>query len=212
MLFDAIKRGDAAAVAALLDADHSLVTAKEGGVSAILLAMYYGHPQVAQLFVDRGAVLSIHEAAAVGDEPAVRRLLEADPSLLDAFSDDGFPPLGLAIFFRHPDLARTLIGRGADVSAHARNAQQVAPLHAAAAVADSGTIALLLARGADPNARQQNGFTPLHGSASRGDVESAKLLLAAGADRDATTADGKTAADVARDRGHAAFVEWLAQA
>ena len=212
MLFDAIKRGDPAAVATLLDADASLLTAKENGVSAILLAMYYGHPEIARLFVDRGAALSIHEAAAVGDEPAVQRLLDADPSLLDTFSEDGFPPLGLAIFFRHPGLARALIERGADVSAHARNAQKVAPLHAAAAVADRETIALLLARGADPNARQQNDLTPLHGSASRGDIESAKLLLTAGADRDATSADGQSALDYARARGHDAFAAWLRSA
>lgn len=147
MLFDAIRRGDAAAVSALLDADPALLTAKENGVSAILLAMYYGHPEIAQLFAGRGATLSIHEAAAVGDEASVRRLLDADPSLLDAFSEDGFPPLGLAIFFRHPALARVLIERGADVSAPSRNTQKVAPLHAAAAVADRDTIALLLARG-----------------------------------------------------------------
>ncbi|HWS72389.1 MAG TPA: ankyrin repeat domain-containing protein, partial [Thermoanaerobaculia bacterium] len=135
--------------------------------------------------------------------------LDADPSLLAAFSEDGFPPLGLAIFFRHPELARMLIERGADVSAHARNAQKVAPLHAAVAVADRETIALLLARGADPNARQQNDLAPLHGSAGRGDVDSAKLLLAAGADRHAKSSDGKTAADYARERGFPDFAAWL---
>jgi ankyrin repeat protein len=209
MLFDAIQRGDAAAVSALLDAEPALLTAKQNGVSAILLAMYYGHAALPQLFIDRGAVLSIHEAAAVGDEAAVRRLLDHDPTLLDAFSDDGFPPLGLAIFFRHPALARMLIERGADVSAPARNAQKVAPLHAAAAVADRDTIALLLARGADPNARQQQDITPLHGSASRGDLDSAKLLVAAGADPHAKSADGKSAADYARERGFADFAVWL---
>lgn len=209
MLFDAIQRGDGAAVSSLLDGDPSLLAAKENGVSAILLAMYYGHPEIAQLFVDRGAALSIHEAAATGDEATVDRLLAADPSLLDRFSDDGFPPLGLAIFFRHPDLARKLIERGADVSAHARNAQKVAPLHAAAAVADRETIALLLARGADPNARQQNDVTPLHGSASRGDIDAAKLLLAAGADPRALTSDGHSAVDLARARGFISFADWL---
>ena len=209
MLFDAIKRGDSAAVSSLLDDDPALLTAKENGVSPILLAMYYGHPEIARLLADRSPTLSIHEAAAIGDEAAVRRLLDADPSLLDAFSEDGFPPLGLAIFFRHPALARLLIERGADVSAAARNAQKVAPLHAAAAVADRDTMALLLARGADPNARQQNGVAPLHGSASRGDLESAKLLLAAGADRHAKTSDGKTAAHYARERGFPDLAAWL---
>jgi ankyrin repeat protein len=208
-LISAVKSGDAERVATLLDADPSLLGASENGTSAILLAMYYRHPEVAQLFVDRGAKLTIHEAAAVGDSATVRAQLDADPSLLDRCGSDGFQPLGLAIFFRHPELARMLIERGADVSAPAQNAMHVAPLHAAAAVSDRDSIELLLARGADPNARQQSDYTPLHDLAGRGDIELAKLLVARGADRNAKTSDGKTPSDLARDRGHAAFVEWI---
>src|SRR5258708_6291193 len=108
-LIDAVKSGDASRVATLLDADPTLLGASEKGTSAILLAMYYQHPEVARLFVDRGAKLTIHEAAAVGDSDTVRAHLEADPSLLDRCGGDGFQPLGLAIFFRHPELARMLI-------------------------------------------------------------------------------------------------------
>jgi uncharacterized protein len=208
-LVDAVKAGDAARVARLLDSDPSLLSASERGTSAILLAMYHGHPEVARMFVDRGAKLTIHEAAAVGDSLAVHSLLQADPSLLDRCGDDGFQPLGLAIFFRHPHIARMLIEAGADVSAPAQNAMHVAPLHAAAAVCDRDSIELLLARGADPNTRQQSDYTPLHALAGRGDIESAKLLVARGADRKAKTSDGKTPVDVARDHGHAAFAAWI---
>lgn len=209
MLFDAIRRGDAAAVSALLDADPALLATKENGITPILLALYRGHSDLAGLLAGRATSLSIHEACATGAEPSVRRLLDADPTLLDAVSEDGFHPLGLAIFFRHPALARFLIERGADVHAHSQNAQHVAPLHAAIAVGDRETIALLLDRGADPNARQQNDVTPLHGAASRGDLDAARLLLAARADRDAVTSDGKSAADIALARGFPGFAEWL---
>src|SRR5437660_12859325 len=107
-LIDAVKSGDAPRVAALLDADPSLLGASEQGTSAILLAMYYQHPEVARLFVDRGVTLTIHEAAAVGESDTVRALLDADPLLLDQCGGDGFQPRGLAIFFRHPELARML--------------------------------------------------------------------------------------------------------
>jgi ankyrin repeat protein len=207
--FDAIKSGDAAMVTRLLDADATLLSARSGNVSAVLLALYYGHAAIARLLVDRGAVLSFAEACAMGDERRAMELLADDATLLDRRSDDGFPPLGLAIFFRQPALARTLIERGADVNAAAENAQRVAPLHAAAAVQDRDTARLLLERGADPNARQQGDYTPLHGAASRGDVELGELLLRHGADRDARGSDGKSAADVARDRGHAPFAEWV---
>ena len=208
-LIAAIQEGDAARAAQLLDADRALLTARAGNVSAILLAIYYQHPEIARLFVERGAELSFAEACAIGDEARALALLDGDPSLLDRRSDDGFPPLGLAIFFRHPALARTLIERGADVRAAADNAQRVAPVHAAASVGDVETMRLLLDRGADPNARQQQGFTPLHGAAGNGDVEMAKLLVSRGADRHARTDDGKDAAAIAAERGRGEFVAWL---
>src|ERR1044071_5281350 len=145
-LIQAIKNGDAARVAQLLGADPSLLTARSGNVSAILLAVYHQHPEIAEAFVDRGAQLTFAEACAVGDEARALALLDGDPSLLERRSDDGFPPLGYAIFFRHPSLARTLIERGADVHAVAENAQRVAPVHAAASVGDVATLRLLLDR------------------------------------------------------------------
>ncbi|MEA2570688.1 MAG: uncharacterized protein QOI24_2689 [Acidobacteriota bacterium] len=207
-LIDAVKRGDADAVARILDDDPSLLAAKAGNLPLTLLALYHGHANVARLFVARGAELSFPEACALGDEARVRDLLERDPSLLDRKSHDGFPPLGLAIFFRQPAMARLLIEHGADVNAPAENAQRVAPLHAAAAVSDRETAALLLERGADPNAKQDRDFTPLHGAAARGDVEFGRLLIAHGADANAI-ADGKTSADVARERGQEEFAAWI---
>ncbi len=208
-LIDAVKRGDAAKAAALVDVDRSLLAAKSENISAILLACYYGHPEMARLFVERGAELTFAEACAVGDAPRALKLLEANPDLVRSFSEDGFPGLGLAIFFRHPELARQLIERGADVNAAARNAQRVAPVHAAAAVCDRVTMELLLERGANPNARQQMGYAPLHSAASRGDIEMAKLLLRHGADPRAITDDGKSVVDVAGKYEKPEFAEWF---
>ena len=206
---DAIKAGDAARVAALCDENPALVRMVENNVTPLLLAIYHGKPEIARLLVERGAPVSFGEACALGDEERVRKLLAADPSLLRSRSADGFPGLGLAIFFGHGELARWLIEQGADVNAPAENAQRVAPLHAAAAVRDRETMRLLLERGADPNARQQMDYTPLHGAASRGDIEMGELLLAHGARRDAHASDGMTPADVARKYGHPAFAEWI---
>jgi ankyrin repeat protein len=209
-LSDAIKAGDATKVVALVDADPALAESSENGVRPVLLALYYGKPELAQILAARTA-LTFAEACAMGDSARVEALLAADPSLLNARTEDGFPPLGLAIFFGQGALARALIERGADVNAAAHNAQRVAPLHAAAAVQDRATIELLLARGADPNATQQMDYTPLHGAASRGDIEIATLLLAHGADRHAKGSDGATPADVAAKYGHPEFAEWIAR-
>jgi len=208
-LFEAIRNNDAAAVSALLDGDPSLVDVRLNGVSPILFSVYNGHAELARLFVDRGAKVSFAEACALGDEAPALRMLDKDPSLLDAYSEDGFPPLGLAIFFRHPRLAQELIERGANVDAAASNAFRVAPIHAAAAVRDAGMVRLLLARGADANARQQLGYTALHTAAQHGDVEIVELLLAHGADPRIAGDDGKTPADLAEAHGQMEIVKRL---
>jgi len=208
-LIEAVQKGDSKAVAALLDEDRSLLTAKSGSVSAILLALYHGHPEIAQEFTKRGAKLTLPEACAVGDAKVVTEKLDRDPSLVNAYSDDGYPILGLAIFFRQPVIARQLIERGADVNAAAKNPQRVAPVHSAVSVTDFETMRLLLERGANPNAQQESGFTALHGAAAHGDIAMTKLLLEFGADPKVRTDDGKDAAAVAEKFNQPAFVEWF---
>jgi ankyrin repeat protein len=209
-LFDAISRGDGNQVRRLLDARPHLLDAERGGTSALMYALYTGHGELVSMFRDLGRKLSIHEACAIGDSARVTAMLDADASLASVRSGDGFTPVGLAIFFRQPAVARLLIQRGGDFTSHSTNPQRVAPVHAAAAVDDLETMQLLLERGADANARQQNDFTPLHGAASRGSISMAELLLAHGADVEAKTADGMTVADVARKYQREEFEQWFA--
>jgi ankyrin repeat protein len=213
-LFAAIRQGDASTVERLLAADPGLASAREeGGVSAILTAIYYGRKDVAGRILARRPALDIFEAAAVGDARRARELLDADPSLVSAYAPDGFHPLGLAAFFRHPDVLRLLIERGADVAAPARNRLAVTALHSAvatdAADVDVSVVEALLRAGAPVNAPHQGGGTPLHTVAFTGNAEVARMLLERGADPMARTDDGKTAIDIARERGHATLAEML---
>jgi ankyrin repeat protein len=206
---NALKSGDLAAVNQLLDSDPALLGKSENGVSPVLLALYHGQRDVARLLIDRGAPLSFHDACAAGVNDLATRMLRDDPSLLNRYSSDGYPPLGLAIFFGNRELAKVLVEEGADVNTASANTQRVAPLHAAAAVSDLEMMKILLDRGADPNARQQMDYTPLHTAASRGDIEMAKLLMSYGAVRGVTGEDGLSVADVARKRGKDEFAEWF---
>jgi ankyrin repeat protein len=114
-------------------------------------------------------------------------LLDEDSSRANAFADDGFQPLGLAVFFGNVDAAKLLLERGAEVNSASRNQMKVMPLHSAAAVRDASTryelCKLLLEHGADPNAVQQDEFTPLMEAEQHGDERLKELLVEHGATR-----------------------------
>ena len=62
-LLDAVKSGDLPRLAQLLDQDPALANVRsEAGLSAVLLAVYYNQPVVADLLIARGAGLDIFEA------------------------------------------------------------------------------------------------------------------------------------------------------
>ena len=178
--------------------------------SAILTALYHQKREDAERLASAAPHLTVWEAAALGADDRLRALLDADPSLANAWAPDGHTPLGLAAFFAPVSTARLLLQHGADVLAAARNEMKVQPLHAAVATRNVKTTELLLEEGADPNARQQAGYTPLMGAAGAGRDDLVNLLLARGADPAAVSEDGKTAAALAREHGHEALAVRLA--
>jgi len=151
-------------------------------VSPLLAAVYRGDAATVAAILATGPELDIFEAAAVGDLARVRALVTADPALARAFAADGFHPLGLAAFFKHPDVVRFLIDAGADLNAPSRNRMKVAALHSAIAARDRESTLALIAAGADVNAEQEGGFTPLDAATQNGDREIVDALRAAGAD------------------------------
>ena len=172
-------------------------------MSELLAAVYRGDRSRVEEFLAADPPLDVFEAAAVGRIERLAELLDAEPGLVSAWTEDGFTPLHLAAFFRQPEAARLLVERGALVDVVARNDElQVTPLQSAAAARQEETAALLLERGADPNAQQRGGFTALHAAAQHGDEPLARLLLARGADPALAAEDGRTAADFARENGH----------
>ncbi|GGB60072.1 hypothetical protein GCM10008019_15030 [Deinococcus soli (ex Cha et al. 2016)] len=208
--FLAIKTRDEALLRALVGGDAGLLGLPSPmGVSPVLFAVYYGRADMARVLVELGAPLNVFEAAALGDEAALTRELDANPALVGGVSGDGFSPLGLAAFFGHAGVAEVLLSRGADVNAVSRNAMRVQPLHSAVAGGHAALARALVMAGADVNATQQDEFTPLMAAAQNGDAGLALFLRQRGADAEAVTADGRRAADFAREEGHAALADAL---
>lgn len=215
-MFEAVKSGDAANVIELLDAHPALVNAKnENGVSAVLLATYFGHREIVEILLARGAELNIFDAAAAGDLDRLKALAAEDTGLIGSYSPDGFTPLGLAAFFGRKDVLDFLLRHGADANAASKNQMRVTPLHSAVAHRDpeiaTAMVESLLSSGAKVNVAQDGGWTPLHQAAAHGQLEIMKLLLDQKADVNAKSDDGSTPLRMAQNKGFSEAAEMLQQ-
>jgi uncharacterized protein len=209
-LFDAIRGGDAARVQALVAADRGIVDRRnDKGHSPVLIAQYHRQHDIVKLLLAARPDLDIFDAAAVGASARVAEWLDRDATLVNAYSGDGFYPLGLAAFFGHPETVRLLLARGADVRQVARNAMRVQPLHSAVAGPSFEAVKLLVEAGAPLNEPQQEGWRPLHEAANRGDLELAKYLLAHGADPKVQNDAGKSSIGLAADKGNMEMLKLL---
>jgi ankyrin repeat protein len=203
-LFAAVEAGDVDVARALVTADPALASARDDdGVSALMRARYRSDRGLIEAILAAGPELDAFEAAALGDLDRLAVLL-AGGADADAVTADGFTALHFAAFFGKPEAARLLLDRGADVDARGRGWMTGTPLHSAASGRHVDVVEILLAAGADPNARQSGGWTPLHSGAHNGDVATVALMITAGADLEAVNDDGASVLALARESGDAA--------
>lgn len=208
--FEAATGGDVSKVRAMLQADPSLARAKdENGVSVIMKSTYYGKKDVVAALLESGVELDIFEAVATGQAERVASLVAKDQSIVNAYSADGFAPLGFAVFFGQPEVVTALIAAGADVNQSSRESMKVTPLASAAAAKQTGIARLLIEHGANVNARAAGGHIPLHEASANGNIELVRLLIEKGADVNAKTDDGKTPLDFAIEYKREEVVELL---
>lgn len=152
----------------------------------------------ARLAKDRG------EAPIAPPEERKERIQEALDAIHSAgegasswTTDEGEPLLAVAAGHGLHEIVETLLSVGADAGAVAAHSL-VTPLIRASEGGHTEVARLLLARGADPNARDATGRTALAAAAEYGDPELVRVLLQAGADPEHKDAEGRTAAASAR--------------
>src|SRR5690348_4098186 len=119
---EAIQKGDQSKINQLLDTNPALANSKaKNGVSAILLALYHGQPDIARTIATKKHELDIFEASVLGKLDQVKNLVSHDSSVVNAHSPDGFTPLALAAYLGQKEVTEFLILKGADANAIAKN-------------------------------------------------------------------------------------------
>jgi ankyrin repeat protein len=208
--FKAIQKGKRDEVERMLRKTPNLILARDKkNLSPLMTAMYFHEFEIAQLLLDRMVALTVFEAAATGKLVHLISNLGHKPELVNAYSEDGFQPLGLAAYFGKSEAVKYLIKAGAEVNSPSKNSLRVTPLQSAVAGGHLEITRLLLEAGASPNVREQGGYTPLHTAAQNGAVEIVRSLIFGGANVEAINEKNEKPLDIALKSGHDEVVKLL---
>src|SRR5512133_566876 len=207
---EAIKANNILAVKEMLDENPTLIhSVTTEGYSVVMLAAYLHHMKLLEILVMRKRRLEIHEACAAGVMREVERIITKDKRKIIENSVDGYSPLHLTCWFGHPEIAKLLISKGAQINVVSDHSTKVMPIHSAVASKQIEVVEFLLKNGAEINPRQQGGLTPLHLAVQNGHAAMVKLLVEHGADKIAKTDSGKTPADLAREKKFDQIADFL---
>ncbi|KAI5007162.1 hypothetical protein ZWY2020_047110 [Hordeum vulgare] len=177
-------------------------------IRVVLRPQPHAPPSFPRSRADRFLVLSSLSAAHLDSAASVPggairlRVFFGGPYLLRLAADAGDSAAVRLILRRQPHLLPVL-----DPEAAVPEAEQWAPLHAAAARGDCGEVRRL---GQEALAvRDKDGRTALHVAAAAGEAEAVAELVDMGADSAAADARGRTPLDVAREKGYKEVVDVL---
>ena len=102
-MFDLARAGDAARLAAHVDAGVPVDLTDPAGNTLLMLGAYHGHADVVMVLIERGATV-------------------------DALNDRGQSPLAGAVFKGEDDVVRVLLAAGADLDAGSPTARATAEM------------------------------------------------------------------------------------
>ncbi len=175
-------KGDAKAVAALLDKGLDPNSTDANGFSLLMIGSLQGHEEMVQLLLNRKADLA-------------QRAPSGDTALM------------LACLKGHLGIVRLLVARGAQIMQPGW-----APLHYAAFEGRAEIVRYLLEKGADKDALAPNGYPPLLLAMLGGHMDAARELLYADADVRIKGQRGESALSLARKANDAKLEELIRRA
>ena len=143
----------------------------------------------------------IHDAARDGDLQTVKRLLAADPELVNARDTRQMTALHHASRGIHPVVVIILVAHGADVTLEDVNG--VTALHSLAYRGAAELVALMIARGAEVDARFVGERAAIHLAVATGDATVVEVLLANGGEVNLVDAMGNSPLLIASADGSA---------
>jgi ankyrin repeat protein len=200
VITQAVRKGDVAAVRALVKTPAAANAADADGTTALHWAADRDDLAIAEMLVRAGAnvkavnrygVTPMYSAAMNGDAAMVALLLKAGADVNVALIE-GETPLMTAARTGKAGAVKVLLENGANVDAKEKWKDQTA-LMWAAHEGNVETIKLLIAAGAKLDARSIFGWTPLLFAARQGQSEAIKALVAAGANINEKLPDGTSA-------------------
>jgi len=212
---------DASMVALLLDR-HADVNAKtESGATPLFLAASYGGAlESMKMLLDHGADPAavtkagwtpLHGAAALGDTAKASMLLDRGMPIDATVQRLGATALHVATFVDDAPMVQLLLKRGANPNARIPGFGNTTPVIEAGFAGLTNALKVLIAAGADVNAKDDDGRTALMYAVWRdpGYADAAELLVKAGADVGARMPDGTTALTLALQSTNPRFATLL---
>jgi ankyrin repeat protein len=229
-LANAVLASDRGRIAFLLEKGADINKANPQGLPALHAAARQRDSETIEFLVAKGADVNARDsdgwtpvmhAAFRNHAPSIAALAKAGANLEET-APGGFTPLSIALEEGKFIAVKALLDAGANVNTPAGN-EKLTPLMLAASqplverrssslnqgMSSVDIGRLLIAGGADVNAKSAKGVTPLMVAAAHDNPPLIGLLIQAGADRDAKTPDGKTALDIAKSNLNQAAVQQI---
>lgn len=219
-LLQGAMEGNTALVKRSLEQRAEIETKNEDGETALILAAWYGSPEIVSLLLENGANVNAQDklgftalakaaTLGVGRHHEIVEILIHASANVNLKTKEGKSPFLLAMIHGHKEIGNVLRNAGAKEEAYFSGKEADRELLSASRAGDWQRVKYVSFFKPDINAIDEIGMTPLMYSARNGNREILSMLLKSGATVDAKDKSGKTALMFAARRGHKEIISLL---